>query len=171
MTRTISAETGDTKTRVVTVSSPAVRHPLLGKLEKSLRVFLERNIGMVKADPQEERNNARRSFDFADLDVVVRRSGSRCNKQLGDPFITDGAQDPGSVPARTFLVGVFRTDDFDCVSAFSKIAESGFGDHIGRFFFQVDHHGPAFFKAAGSGVTDNAQSIRKYIIACKTYSC
>ena len=44
--------------------------------------FFKRNIGMGEADPDKEGHHARDGFEFADLDVVVSRSGTGRDQEL-----------------------------------------------------------------------------------------
>ena len=54
-------------------------------------------------------------------------------------LVADSTENPDPVPVGSLLEGARPADNFDAISARGQIAESGFGDHIRCFFFQVHH--------------------------------
>lgn len=95
--------------------------------------LFEGDIGMGEADALQEGNNAGDGLDLADFDLVTGCSGPGRDQKLLNPFVTDGPQNPDTMPVRALLVGLFLADNFDAIAAGDQIAESGFCDHIWCF--------------------------------------
>ena len=127
--------------------------------------FFERNIGVGKTNPNQERYNAGDGFEFADFDVVVCCAGPRSDQKFFHAVFTDSAHDPDTVIARTFLVRRLLAQNLGAIAAFHEFAESSLCDHIRCFDFPVHNcdHTSHILKRMIALPTMDIATIRKYI--------
>ena len=101
----------------------------------SALALFERDIGVAEPHATEERHHPSNRLELADLDIVESCARARSDQQFFHTLVADRSDNPQAIPRWPFLEGVCFAHNLCLIAALDQVSESGFRNHIRRFFF------------------------------------